>query len=177
MTMHELPKSLDELTSALAQLATKTADEIAAIVEDGGYLISDKVATEVLSLPELKDGWKLHATTPHKLELPRIIFIAATVPETRVIWERGQANIARNAGLSEVAIQRWLKCNSKHKYRFLKVLAECEVNESAKAAYLAYVDKFDDSQYREWVKTHEVRDGLSPTARMNLVDLIKQVLV
>ena len=124
--MFEMPKTREELESALLAIQECTADELANRVEDGGYLFSDKVAVEELTLPELPEGWKLHSTTPHKLELPRIIFIAATNSQTRLIWDRGQVAIARKAGLSEGAILRWLKCNSKNKYRFLDHLKNCE---------------------------------------------------
>jgi len=174
--MLSLPKTHVELTSALHALEISSADEIAKQVEEGGYLVSNKVALEELTLPELPEGWKLHSTTPHKLDLPRIIFIAATKPDTRLIWDRGQYAIARNAGLSNVAIQRWLKCNSKHKYRFLEHLSLAEKDESVKNAYMEYNGAFTDEQYREWVRLYSVRDSLSPSARVILVELIKEVI-
>lgn len=174
--MLSLPKTQVELTSALHTLEISTADDIAMLVEDGGYLVSNKVAVEELKLPDLPEGWKLHSTTPHKLELPRIIFIAATKPDTRLIWDRGQYTIARNAGLTGPSIQRWLKCNSKHKYRFLEHLSIAEKDESVKEAYMQYNGSFTDEQYREWVKQYSVRDSLSPSARVILVELIKEVV-
>lgn len=174
--MSDMPKTREELESALLAIKECTADELANRVEDGGYLFSDKVAVEELTLPDLPEGWKLHSTTPHKLELPRIIFIAATTSQTRLIWDRGQVAIARKAGLSEGAILRWLKCNSKHKYRFLDHLKNCEAIPGTKDAYLAYDVSFTDPQYREWVNTYSVRDRLSPAARSLLVELIKDII-
>lgn len=174
--MSNLPKNPEELAKALKVLSDSTPEAIAELVENGGYLISNKVAVEELTLPDLSGGWKLHSTTPHKLELPRIIFISATKADTRLIWNRGQHAIARNAGLSSNAIQRWLKCNSKHKYRFLDHVALAEKDSNVKDAYLNYSADFTNEQYRDWVTQYSVHDSLSPVARGQLVDVIKEIL-
>lgn len=174
--MLNLPKNTTELTAALQKLEFSSADEIAAIVEAGNYLISNRVAVKELEIPTLEEGWKIHATTPANLDLPRIIFIAATKPDTRLIWDRGQYAIARNAGLSSIATHRWLKCNSKHKYRLLDHLSLAEKDADKKEAYLNYDSSFTDTEYREWVNKYSVHDSLSPVVRMILVNLIKEIL-
>lgn len=175
--MYDLPKTLDELNSALTQLANKSSDEISELVEKGGYLISNSVATPELITPPIAAGWKLHVTVPHNLELPRVVFISATTPHNRLLWERGQATIARNAGLNEISIMRWMKCNNKHKYRFLDLLVYIQNTPVDIEGYLQYSDTFTNEQYHEWSIKYNIHDKLSPKARVNFVEIVKYVLV
>lgn len=175
--MYDLPKTLDELVTALTQLKNMSSDEIAELVENGGYLVSNSVAVPNLETPIIADGWKLHVTVPHNLELPRVIFISATNSHNRLLWERGQSAIARKAGLNKSNIIRWMKCNSKHKYRFLDLLVHIQNTPIDIEGYLSYSDKFTNEEYHEWSTKYNIHDKLSPKARVNFIEIIKNVLV
>ena len=166
--------NIEELRERLKELSEMTSAQLAAVVRNGNYIISQGFYFDYVEIPNLADGWSIIVTRPSPSKKPRFIFIAATDEKNREIWNEGQRVYIAGTGLPKDVQEAWLDSKHRSKFTLLQHIVKLAYSRETAQKYLNYRLGFTGAEYSAWAKETGIEDRLSPRKRADLVELIKE---
>ncbi len=166
--------NVEELRVRLKELSEMTSVQLAEVVRNGDYIVSQGFYFDYENIPKLADGWTIIVTRPAPSKKPRFIFITATDENNRAIWNEGQKVYIANSGLPNDIQQAWLDSTHRSKFILLEHIVKLSYSRDTAKKYLNYRLEFTGAEYSAWAKESGIEDRLSPRKRADLVELIKE---